>query len=133
MDLYNNPDNCFIASFIGSPRINLFNIEEGRAHELAPAPFPGVLLFGTRTIGVRPEHIRHAPSGLPFAGSVEIVERLGHASYLYVRMPGGLLVTILERGTQPISVGDAITFQLPQEHLLMFDADGHRVSLARAA
>src|SRR5579859_7850615 len=124
VDLYSNPDNCFVASFIGSPKINLFDIQDGRLHELATAPFPGMLPSTTRTIGVRPEHIRHAPYGLPFAGTVEIVERLGHASYLYVRMPGGLLVTILERGAQPVSVGDAITFELPQEHILMFGADG---------
>jgi ABC-type sugar transport system ATPase subunit len=133
VDLYNNPDNSFIASFIGSPKINLFDIREGRAHELAASPFPGVLPSMTGTIGIRPEHIRHAPNGLRFAGAVEIVERLGHASYLYVRTSGGLLVTILERGAEPVSVGDAITFELPQEHLLMFGADGQRLRLARAA
>jgi len=133
VDIYNDPDNCFVASFIGSPKINLFNIEAASAYQLTTTSVPFELAPATQTIGVRPEHIRHAPHGLPFMGSVEIVERLGYASYLYVRTPGGLLVTILERGAQSVSVGDAITFELPAEHLLMFGTDGRRVRIAQAA
>lgn len=133
VELYNNPDNSFVASFIGSPKINLFDIRDGRAPELADMPFPAALLPMTQTVGVRPEHVRHAPEGMLCAGVVEIVERLGHAAYIYARTLGGLLVTILERGPKPVSVGDPITFDLPQEHLLMFGADGQRVRFAHAA
>ena len=77
VELYDNPVNTFVASFIGSPKINLFDIQDGCAPELGTAPFPSVLLPAARTIGIRPEHIRHAPYGLAFTGAVEIVERLG--------------------------------------------------------
>jgi ABC-type sugar transport system ATPase subunit len=133
VDLYRNPDNAFIASFIGSPKINFFDVHGERGNERATSPFPVALHSAARMVGVRPEHIHHAPHGLHFAGTVEIVERLGYASYLYVRMPDGLMVTILERGTDPVSVGDALTFEAPQEHILMFGADGQRVRLACAA
>jgi ABC-type sugar transport system ATPase subunit len=133
VELYTDPDNSFVASFIGSPKINLLEVAEGRLPALGPAPFPGALLPNAATVAIRPEHVRHAPTGLAYAGVVEIAERLGHAAYLYVRASGGALVTILERGPTAVSVGDALTFDFPPEHLLMFDGGGDRVRMARAA
>jgi ABC-type sugar transport system ATPase subunit len=54
VDLYRNPDNAFIASFIGSPKINFFDVDGGRA----TAPFPSGAPFcrsdGRRKAGAHP-------------------------------------------------------------------------------
>jgi ABC-type sugar transport system ATPase subunit len=126
VDLYNDPDNRFVASFIGSPKINLFQTNDGRASELDDKIIAAPLLPSTHTVGIRPESIPHAPVGLPYRGTVEIVERLGHLAYVYARTLNGHLVTILE-GSQKVSVGESITFDLPKEHLLMFGTDGRRL------
>jgi lactose/L-arabinose transport system ATP-binding protein len=127
VDLYEDPDNCFVASFIGSPKINIFEISDGRAPSIGDLPFPGSLLPGTHGVGIRPEHVRHAPTGLSYTGIVEIVERLGHAAYLYVRAAGGALVSVLEQKPGSVNVGDPISMEFSQERLLMFGADGARI------
>jgi lactose/L-arabinose transport system ATP-binding protein len=132
VDLYNNPDNRFVASFIGSPKINLFEIRDGRAPQLEDKVIAASLAPSTQTVGIRPESMPHASTGLPYRATVEIVERLGHLAYIYVRTPNGHLVTMLE-GPRTVSIGESITFDLPKEHLLMFGTDGRRLKYNYAA
>jgi len=54
VDLYNNPDNRFVASFIGSPKINLFEIRDGRAPQLEDKVIAASLAPSTQTVGIRP-------------------------------------------------------------------------------
>jgi ABC-type sugar transport system ATPase subunit len=131
--LYADPQNTFVAGFIGSPKINLLDIKQGLCLGLGDHAFQAALIPGTATVAVRPEHVAHAPLGLAFSGVVEIAERLGHVAYLYVRAAGGALITILERGPHAFGVGETITFDLPPEHLLLFGDDGQRLRWARAA
>ena len=92
MEVYDRPANCFVASFIGTPPMNLFP--------------PGVLDLG-RTVGVRPEHLRILPAdGAPdgaLPATVDVVEPLGaetlvHAvldsrrAHVVARAPGGCAV-----------------------------------------
>src|SRR5690606_1894824 len=57
LDLYNKPDNLFVAGFIGSPRMNFV---KGKQAEPYNAP----------TVGVRPEHIRLSREGGGWKGTV---------------------------------------------------------------
>src|SRR6201996_1130691 len=45
LELYDHPDNLFVAGFIGSPRMNFIGKETARQH-------------GAPTIGIRPEHLK---------------------------------------------------------------------------
>ncbi len=58
IDLYNRPDNLFVAGFIGSPKMNFLI---GRLAEEA----------GAATLGIRPEHLRVDPEG-PWSGTVRM-------------------------------------------------------------
>src|SRR5688572_1145642 len=65
-DLYLRPESLFIASFIGSPPVNLISGEAVNGSVKAGAvAFPFVGPPGSVTIGLRPEHLRFAERGLP--------------------------------------------------------------------
>ncbi|KQT55381.1 MULTISPECIES: ABC transporter ATP-binding protein [unclassified Aureimonas] len=94
IDLYNRPDNIFVAGFIGSPKMNFLT---GPLAERASAA----------TIGIRPEHLRIDPAG-EWAGVVRHVEHLGSDSYLYVVLTEGPEVTVRIPDQTEIGLDDAV-------------------------
>jgi multiple sugar transport system ATP-binding protein len=93
--LYNHPDNLFVAAFIGSPAMNLYEAtmaEDAGAVRIGsqelPLPMlcgdahPGLARFAGKKIvvGLRPEHLPAAVNGAPgphLVGNVDLVEALG--------------------------------------------------------
>ena len=76
LDLYNKPENQFVAGFIGSPKMNFFNIAtlETNIKKLAPR--------NALTLGLRPEHLSlHGKNSIEFL--VNNVEQLGADSFIY--------------------------------------------------
>ena len=76
LDLYNKPENQFVAGFIGSPKMNFFNIStlETNIKKLAPT--------NAFTLGLRPEHLSlHGKNSIEFL--VNNVEQLGADSFIY--------------------------------------------------
>ena len=71
MDLYERPATPFVASFIGSPKMNLF---EG---EFAAG-------MGCSVYGIRPEHLTITESDGRWAGTLRNIERLGADTILHV-------------------------------------------------
>jgi sn-glycerol 3-phosphate transport system ATP-binding protein len=89
-EVYHTPASTFVASFIGSPPMNLL-------HE-APDGKPGSIL------GVRPEHLDVAETGWPVV--VEAVELLGAERLIYGRLQAGagneqIIVRVEEGGFNP--------------------------------
>jgi lactose/L-arabinose transport system ATP-binding protein len=93
IDLYQNPDNVFVAGFIGSPRMNFLKasvLPDGRLsaggielESTAKVPLePGKVL----QMGLRPEHLE-APDGIALHAHVDFVERLGSTSYVHATLP----------------------------------------------
>ena len=74
MDLYNNPVSPFVAGFIGSPKMNLFD-------------GPVATAQGCKTYGIRPEHIALSAIGGTWKGTVRHVEHLGADTVVYVVVP----------------------------------------------
>lgn len=95
MDLYNSPVSPFVAGFIGSPKMNLY---EG---EIAAAE-------GCRTYGIRPEHLVLSKSEGKWQGQVRHIERLGADTVVYLDHP--LLKQIVARvpGDFKIALGDVV-------------------------
>jgi ABC-type sugar transport system ATPase subunit len=144
LDLYYSPANLFVGGFIGSPAMNFFTAEVdavsgGEAHVKGPAFEPlalpaGSLIQGAKlTIGVRPEHLVAGERG-PFAttGIVELVERLGEASFAHVRRLDDKLIVAEVRGRQTPEVGQTVTFRAPMQDVHVFDADGRRIKTVGA-
>ena len=139
LDLYYAPANLFVAGFIGSPAMNFFpatveRVEAGEARvkgiSIAPLTLPaGSLKPGAQlTIGIRPEHLT-AGASAPFGatGLVELVERLGEASYAHVRRPDDKLMVVEIRGRETPSPGQTVTFSAPTQDIHLFDESGRQV------
>ena len=116
--LYQRPVNEFVAGFIGSPAINLFDA----------AALPACAPHGAVRLGVRPEHWRLCadPLGAVAARAVHL-ERLGAHSYLYAQTEhlGRLCVQL--PGEPSVAVGDALHLQPQADAVYAFDAEGRRL------
>ncbi len=135
IDLYERPGNTFVAGFIGAPSMNLIKAKLQQspqglvaqfgevAHRLekAPATAPKYVY-----IGVRPEHIAIATQGqADFTGTVEIVEKLGVESLVYVEtdFTDGPLTMRLPPAF-PVAAGDTVPLVFDRDHIHCFDDTG---------
>ena len=142
--LYDDPDNRFVAGFIGSPSMNFLAgtvdaaTEGGVAirpdgHDGAPieARMAGArLAAGARVVlGVRPEHLEVAGSGgrgtLPIA--VEMEEDLGGVSYLHARTANGQPLVLERRGNRENFEGRRLAAAVRADRALVFDEAGTRL------
>ena len=140
-DVYHRPASTFVASFIGSPPMNLIAIESiaARAHSaLGMADIPST----AKTVGIRPEHLHIASSG--WALTVETTEMLGAERLVYARTEaadnagssqgsgtesGGTQSVIIrtEEGQPCPAPGSSIHVQPLAGKLHWFDSKGKRV------
>ncbi|AOF92787.1 sn-glycerol-3-phosphate ABC transporter ATP-binding protein UgpC [Sinorhizobium sp. RAC02] len=132
LDLYDHPDNVFVAGFIGSPAINLF---EGRLENghftgnggfSAPAGTKNTASPADVVLGIRPEHLRLDPSGIE--ATVVVVEQTGAETLLLLDMHGQKL-TYLGRERLHVRPGETVRVLPDFSRLHIFDAStGRRVT-----
>ena len=139
LELYNHPDNRFVAGFIGSPAMNFFAgkvsgaTDSGIEITLADgatftAPANGLSVGDTVELGVRPEHFSIGKGeGATLTGEVYAVERLGGETYIYLASGSQKEIVVHVSGDEPINIGDSIEigFSMAQSHL--FGPDGKTV------
>ena len=139
LELYHFPVNKFVAGFIGSPKMNFIpGVLEQATAGVATVRVADALLTvqvdatglapgSTIELGIRPEHALPG-NGDSMAntikGSVAFVEKLGEASYLYLRLPDGQLITVRESGDTVSKIGDLIPVYLSPDSLHAFGPDG---------
>ena len=130
LDLYNRPENAFVAGFIGSPRMNFFDGTVAPGGGVS-VPGLGVLHVEARlnageavTLGIRPEHVREGDGPNPLEGRVAGIEQLGASSTIRLEAPDLLAVVA---GQTRLRDGDRATMSLPPEALHVFDAEGRRL------
>ncbi|MBJ3784601.1 ABC transporter ATP-binding protein [Devosia sediminis] len=133
LDLYDNPDNIFVAGFIGSPKMNFL---EGTAETdgIRLTDFPGQIIPspvavapGTPvTVGIRPEHFS-AEGSAALDVNVEIIEHLGGETYAYARDTGRELITIATDNNRTLKTGDRYSARFDPADLLVFGQDGMRI------
>ena len=131
-DLYENPDNVFVAGFIGSPAMNLFDADVtdgGVKFGTAVVPVPRDTIAsasGTKaTIGVRPEDVVVSTTGEGLPVDVDFVEELGADGYLYGHAEvEGNRVEIVARvdGRVHPNAGDKVHILPEHDHVHVFDA-----------
>ena len=130
-DIYDNPANTFVASFIGSPAMNLMDgtIENG-VFKGANVEIQGLdAADGEVTLGFRAEDAGLAAD----AGTGQItapiytIELLGDAVMLTVKA-GGNLVSVKTTKEYRADIGDIISFAVPNDICHIFDrATGERL------
>ncbi|GJE48134.1 sn-glycerol-3-phosphate import ATP-binding protein UgpC [Methylobacterium tardum] len=131
LDLYDRPDNLFVAGFIGSPAMNfisgairrnghlVFVSDTGLSIPLdaAPAGADGRPLI----LGIRPEHFDLAPDGI--AAEVVVVEPTGSETMLAVRAAGQDLTCVLR---ERVSERPGETVFVRPNRVHVFDAETGR-------
>ena len=134
-EIYNNPQNVFVAGFIGSPRMNLIEATANQGADgwtlTAPnmsVPIPNVdgLANGAHcTVGIRPEHVSIATEGSGHTkAQVAFAEQLGGETYLYCDVEGSPQITVHQPGQLPVIKGQTLALNFALENMHLFDANG---------
>jgi multiple sugar transport system ATP-binding protein len=134
-EIYGDPADLFVASFIGSPAMNLIDgaVSEGvfRAEGVS-ARLPAPITRPDVVLGVRAEDlVITAPGEGQFAHTVYSVEPLGDATLVSLR-PSGRLVTARAPKDYRGASGANVGFRADPAHLYLFDrASGQRIRFDR--
>lgn len=140
-NLFDYPDNVFVAGFIGTPQMNFFNINMCVENGIMKAVFADgtEMCFDTAAmrgihenycdgkvhnciLGVRGEHIQIEEQGLPV--KIGLVEILGSETHLHVHMAGmekELIVNLRDRGD--FKADDQIQLNFNTSKIHLFDAE----------
>ena len=115
LELYDAPQNLFVAKFIGSPMMNIVEGEEAARHE-------------AHTIGVRPEHITISEGSGLWTGKVGVSEHLGSDTFIRVDVEGiADTMTVRAQGKVQIGYGDRVHINPDMTNLHRFDGAGLRI------
>ena len=136
MDLYDRPENVFVAGFIGSPAMKFFDAQvEGASVTVAGHTMtvpPSGDYDGPVVVGVRPEGWRLTTPGAGIAVAVGVVETLGADAYLYgtAKVDGGDADVIARIGNRErVGTGDTVHVTADVDAIHLFDpATGARIS-----
>ncbi len=134
---YDEPNNQFVAGFIGSPSMNFFDVTatdsaEGVRFESSEVAFTLDVDVppGEYTLGVRPEDFVAEGEGEYIETVVDVVEPMGSDNFLYLETVGGSaeVVARVPSEYRP-ERGDHISLGFDTEDMHLFDTDGERVAL----
>ncbi len=140
-ELYNQPDNIFVAGFIGSPQMNFFEgkivldngikfIENksGNVFQLSESNFRTKAKEQNATLGIRPEKIMisNEMDINTFSTRITNIEYLGFESIIYFKTDdkAKCLRTIAEISNK---TGDEILIKSEQNSIIIFDSNGQRL------
>ena len=131
--MYDHPDNVFVAGFIGSPAMNLFDTkltDQGVEFGGTVIPVDRSTLSATDeshvTVGVRPEDLELATDNQGIAIEVDLVEELGADAFIYGRRVGAeetdkpFIARVDAR--RPPAKGETVYFRPNANHIHLFDA-----------
>ena len=128
LELYSDPDNRFVAGFIGSPAMNFFTGQVADGGVKVPGLGDQVVAAdvalpagGTDvTVGLRPNHLLVDPEG--DALHVDLTESLGGVSYVYLNAANGDRLIVEAREDQPVPHGTRVGVTFDPRHAYFFDA-----------
>ncbi len=128
MDLYRDPDNKFVAGFIGSPAMNFMDGTIGNGAVEIPALKTSVSVGVAPaykgkavSVGLRPEHLVIDQSG--DALRVDLTESLGGVSYAYLVAESGERIVVEERGDDRVTEGQMVGLTFEEKRVYLFDAE----------
>ena len=127
MDLYRDPDNRFVAGFIGSPAMNFLEgtvTSDGKVEVPAlkasfdmPVTMPAA---GTKvSLGIRPEHLEVSEGDTM---AIELTEALGGVSYDHMHADTGERMIVEERGDHRSEPGTRVSLSFDRARAFLFDA-----------
>ncbi len=132
IDIYDRPATTFVATLVGSPRINLYEANKQNdilqiANSELQIPCPVAQALPEKVqIGIRPEDILPAEDG-QFAGEIKLTEPLGVETVLHIRSGEQTLLSLIP-GISRIRMRDTIRFSILTDRLHYFDNGGKRIN-----
>ena len=121
IELYNSPKNQFVAEFIGSPKMNMINIQNGEKFDLINLNPPSE----ASKIGIRPEHLSLANNGShKLKGTVRHIENLGEHLLCYINLEKDNEITAKLDVNSDIKINEKINLDWHQDHQHFFDSSG---------
>jgi len=147
LTLYLKPDNMFVASFIGSPPMNLLQgkvqkredgiyFVENADKDSVVAPLTGAIqslasnyVDKNIVFGIRPENISESPKAgpsIPLTSTVDIAEPMGSESIVYMKTGTGYLIARIQ-GEHLYQLGQKLTVHLSSDKVTLFDPETQKV------
>ncbi|TNM59743.1 sn-glycerol-3-phosphate import ATP-binding protein UgpC [Aliirhizobium smilacinae] len=128
IELYEKPATTFVATFIGSPSMNLMTLGDGIGWT---GPDGAGLPPDATIIGIRPEDIVIADGSLigGFCTRVQViaVELVGAESYVHGAAENGSIIVCRVPGRSIIGIGETLDLAAMPDRFHLFDRDGKRV------
>ncbi len=141
--VFHDPNNLFVAGFIGTPQMNFFHGQlvkqgedyavelHGRTLPLPEARCRRLASLGVESqavvAGIRPEHVLLTDEG--FSGPVDVMEMMGSNTHLHVKLGEDEVVILVPDGDEPIrefNLGEVVTFDFHPERLHLFSEETER-------
>jgi len=139
-NIYNNPANLFVASFIGSPQMNFMDAEVVAEHEKIKLVFADAVfclqesnqhllrekgyIGKSVVLGIRSENVNLSKNNcmVPLTGYVEVVECLGSETYVYINAQTGNVVARMPADFD-VSIGDTVDAFFSDSKVYIFDKE----------
>ncbi len=132
--VYDFPDNLFVAKFLGTPQINIFNGVIKNKKLYINDMFVAKTKFADQEvkIGVRPEgFVVDAEKTSEFKFEIDLVETIGRDTTLIIEVPGNegslldkLTFKAIVDASHKIKAGDTVHFTIKPDKMHLFDLDG---------
>ncbi|WP_241657350.1 ABC transporter ATP-binding protein [Aurantiacibacter suaedae] len=137
MEIYRRPATKFVASFVGTPKINIVELTAAKNGAMTTAALPDGTALETcipwnasfaetgTTLGLRPEAIRVVAQGEgTAAGRAKVVERLGERTLIYAELSDGTMLTTEDRGDSQVRPDDMIGLSIDSSNAVIFTNEG---------
>lgn len=139
-EVYDWPENRFVAEFIGNPSTNLFEVSlegdrlAGGGLSTTLSTDPELLPDGEYALGIRPEAVELGPrDGGENDATVSVVEPTGSQAVVYLDADGHELTVQVPRDEAP-AAGETVRVAIPTESIYLFDREtGESVFYGRQA
>ena len=134
-DMYDGPDDTFVAGFLGNPPINFVETQvvDGHcqtAHDTVRVPLPerliGLPAGAKLTLGVRPEFVQPGHD-TRFTGRITFIESQGREDLFDLELEDGTMLRSIQSVGAAVGVGEAVEWGISPRHVLFFDAEGRRL------
>ncbi|MGI9401569.1 MAG: ABC transporter ATP-binding protein [Rhizobiaceae bacterium] len=137
IDLYDDPDNVFVAGFIGSPRMNFLNAvvasnTSGKCNVTVPDFANAKASFTLKQskpekgrkllLGIRPEHFETGGK-IKIKTEVDAIENLGGISYAYARSEDAEPLTIDIKDDRSVKEGSSLKIGFDVDKAMLFDPE----------
>lgn len=112
MEIYEDPKNAFVASFLGSPAMNLLQSEK----------YKFLSKYGKdKIIGIRPEDISIVKSGIE--ATLDVAEMIGSEIILYLRLEDETIIVKTDSHTYAeLKPGSKVNLKLKEDRIYLFSA-----------